>query len=684
MLDRLASLGSLKLESSGLTVEDGALLKIDFIGSEEVVKLSPSFRKLCALKINYFDEHAKPLSDWPKGAPFFRLRYLESSQNEASKNKVRYSQMPNTAPVAYYPTNFTGWSALCVDVDKPLIITEGELKAAKACKEGFPTLGLGGVWNWRANKLGVTWLSSLECVVWLRRNVYICFDSDYKTNPQVCKALKALADELSGRGSFVHIVVLPNLPGIDKVGLDDFLVRSSPCAGQRFRELLSSAEPVGLTDVLWDFNSRYVYVRNPGLIVPLDDLEYKVSPQAFKEHLESTTQYRESQIKPDGSTVYKSVSAASAWLKWPLRLEVPRITYDPGEGLFSGKDRALNVWPGWGVEPKKGSIKMWDALMDYIFAKTPPEDRRWFLQWCAYPLQFPGTKMFTSVVIHGIGQGTGKTLVGDTLGYIYGKNSSAITQKMLRSDFNAWAQSKQFVRGDEITGSNNRTYAADLKQMITQKEISINVKQVSAFYMPDRVNYMFNSQNSDSLFLEDDDRRFFVHEVVGGALSDAFFTDYFKWLGASGAAHLFHYLLNVDVKDFNPASRALKTDAKRRMICEGRSDLASWVRQLQETPDHVLQFQGVLATRDLFTSKELLHMYDPMGKTSITANGVGRELARAGIRHVYKGGPVRSPDGGQSRYYAIRRCSEWDERPLKDLCAHLVTHADVFKDEGFK
>lgn len=654
-------LGEAKLASSGLTIEDAKILGMTFLSGEQTAALHPAFKPLCSLRIDYLGPDGKPLSDWPGSKPFYRLRYLETGADFSSlteKKPVRYVQEPNTAPVAYYPANCK-WQEIVEDTDQPLIITEGELKAAKACKEGFPTIGIGGVYNWRSRKLGLDWLPSLELVKWVKRNVYICFDSDYKTNPMVCAALRELAEELHRRGAFAHIVSLPQLPGLEKVGLDDFLVHAGPTANQMFRNLLAEAEPLGLTAPLWSLNDKYVYVQNPGLIIN-QQTAFKVAPNAFVSHLEATHNYQERKLKDDGSVSYKAVSAAAAWLKWPLRTEVAKLTYQPGRGKFiDGPLPVFNIWPGWGVEPVKGDVSLFLQLVDHIFTGAEPEAKEWFLRWCAYPLQHPGVKLFSSVVIHGIRHGTGKSLIGYTLGRIYGQNFTEISQMDLHGAFNEWAEGKQFVMGDDVTGSNKRQDADLLKKLITQRELRVNGKYVPTYTVPDCINYFFTANHPDSFFLEDDDRRFFIHEVQVGPMDEAFYVEYDLWLDTGGSAAVFDYLLNLDLGDFNPAAPAFRTAAKERMIANVQSDLAGWVRSLIATPDHVLRVGDVVVDKDLFTSKELLQFYDPTGKTGTTANGLGRELARAGVRQVCNGRPVRLADGSQGRYYAVRNADRW-------------------------
>lgn len=660
-----ASVSSLleeKLKSSGLTLSDAKTLKMEGLSAQQTSTLHSSFQSRVSLKLNYYGPDGKPLSDWFNCPDFYRLRYLEKGTEFAdnTENKeVRYVQEPYTVPVAYYPQNVKNWSGLLKDTSKPLCITEGELKAAKASKEGFPTIGLGGVYNFRSLSLGVEWLPSLEGIDWVRRSVYICYDSDYLTNPNVCKAMMLLSEELENRGAFVSAVLLPEIPEIgDKTGLDDYFVFSGTYAHEKFTELLTDSEPLGLSKPLWKFNDKYVYVQDPGLIADTTNLKARIKPSSFKEHKEAAASYQERSLRNDGTVSYDPVPAAQKWLTWPLRREVSKITYEPGQEMFVNEPLELNTWKGWGCKPKKGSVKLFLRLIDHLFSGAEPEAKKWFIQWCAYPLQHPGEKIYSSPVLHGIVHGTGKSLLGYTLGEIYGENFTEISQRELESGYTEWAENKQLVMGDDVTGSNKREHAEVLKRLITQKSMRVNIKYIPSYTIPDCTNYIFTANHPDAFFLEDNDRRFFIHEIVVGPLDEQFYADYDEWLtNGDGAANVFHYLLNYDTSDFNHKAAAEFTAAKARMINTGRSDLASWVRQILLTPDTSLRLGDVKVEKDLLTSKELLLIYDPDGRT--TANGIARELSRAGVRQACDGKPLKLKDGTQSRYFVIRNQEKW-------------------------
>ena len=92
---------------------------------------------------------------------------------------------------AYIPPN--SWEAL-KDSTTPVIITEGEKKAAKADQEGFPSIGLAGVYCFRDRSHDL--IPDLEMISWKGRSVTIAFDSDAVNKVDVQAAAFDLEMEL--------------------------------------------------------------------------------------------------------------------------------------------------------------------------------------------------------------------------------------------------------------------------------------------------------------------------------------------------------------------------------------------------------------------------------------------------------------------------------------------------------
>ena len=680
----IGTLAQAKLVSSGLDLADARKLGLTWHTAGETQQLCPIFWGLPSLRIPYFHPATKePLTSRPHWPVFFRQRALREPVPLPERFK-KYLQPPDTGLCPYFPTNYD-WKPLLQDHTHYLIITEGELKAAKACKEGFPTIGLGGVNSYRSYRSGIEFLPLLEEIAWPRREVFLIFDSDVQGNSNVCHALNDLAQTLARRGAIPKLVLLPSGANGEKMGLDDFLLSNHPDVLRQM--LLLDAVHLAFAQPLWLMNERYAYIPMLDRVIRRGE-SYLSSVGSLR--TAETAVFFEQVLKDNGSLSTQRVSATEQWLSWPLRQDVKRLTYVPGLDPLAlipseapsaqGDDADYNLWTGWGCVPKAGDLKPFLALVDHLFTGATSEAKQWFLRWCAYPLQFPGTKLFSSVVIHGLAQGTGKSLIGYTLGKIYGKNFTEIDQADLHGSFNEWAIGKQLIMGDDVTGSDKLQDRDKLKKMITQKEIRINAKNQPTYLLPDCINYYWTSNQFNAFFLEDRDRRFFIHEVTADPMPFAFYEAYAERLNfdPSFSAAVFHYLLNLDLGDFKAAGPALTTVAKEHMTRNTRSDIDNWVVDLVEAPDDWLLIGEARLVGDLFTNKELLAVYAAqlgVAPESLPAKRLASALARVGVRQVHDGLPVRAPGRHADRYYAIRNSSKWLRATLPQLQAHLAMPA---------
>jgi len=643
----LDALFSKKLENSLLSEQVARKLKLKLVTAKQAPDWLPY--KAGGFIIPYFDLHGKPTD-------FSRFRYLEEPQRKgldalAPHKALRYVQAPKTLNEVYLPP-VSDWTKIAANVDVPIIVTEGELKAACATANSpFACMGLGGVWCFKSTRNALKILPQFKEIKWQGRKVYIAYDSDAVTNVDVMVAENVLAHELTQLGAIVHIARIPPPEG-KKQGLDDYMLAHGTDA---LEQLLDAAVPWAESRELFRMNEEVVYVQNPGLILRLNNMQ-RMAPRAFVDHAYSTRTFIVKKETEKG-TKLEEKSTAREWLKWPNRNEVPAVIYEPGAPRNT--PRGINVWSGWGCEPKKGDVTPWKTLLDHLFGKDI-ESRQWFERWLACPLQNPGVKMYSSPLIWGRQHGTGKSFIGYSMFKLYGKNSTEIKDRDLHSSHNEWAENKQFVLADEITGGEDKRDVADrLKSFITQQELRLNPKYIPSYTVRDCINYYFTSNHPDSFFLEDTDRRFFIHEVLSGPLHDHFYQQLYEpWIGAAGvvgpgAPALFYHLLNLDMGNFDARTRAPMTAAKRDMLYVGRSDLSTWAHTLAEMPDAVLRFDGKVLNTCLWTSEELLNLYDPEGKTRITANIMTRELRRAGFRQVY-GGQCCLTETGAKRLWEIR------------------------------
>lgn len=664
-----AALAKMKWESSGLNDDHAKKLKMKGLMPEDTQALGPNFHAAKALYLPYFDLEGKVTK-------FFRVRYLEKLPGWAGviEKPQRYAQPKGTVNEVYLPPLLPlSWRQIAEDPKVPIYITEGELKAACACSRGMACVGLGGVDVWRAAKREIPLLPALQQIKWTDRQVVIIYDSDAATNPDVVRAQRKLAEKLVDLGAMPSIASLPPRKDGNKQGLDDLIVAEGV---EALNPILRDAPAFPEAAALWEMNEEVCCIHNPGMMV-VKQTGQKIDVRKFVGLTHANRHYMEMIPNKDGVIVPKKRKLAPRWIEWEHRHEVEGITYAPGRPrVFDGQ---WNDWPGWGVEPRRGDVGPWTRLLDYLF-KGHPKPREWFERWCAYPLQHPGAKLYTAPMIWSQGHGVGKTAVAYCLMKIYGTNAIEIKNKHLRGGFNSWQRNRQFVYGDEIEGNADVTSkkidSEWLKGLITQHEVTVNEKYLPEYTVPDCMNYLFTSNKPDAVFMDDADRRFFIHEVVGGPLMQAWGQDVVDtldaWLHGDGPAFLFDHLLRLKLGDFHPKAHAPWTMAKEQMIQNSKTDLGMWCGRLREDPERILARFGERVAKecDLFTVTQLMNAYDPDGKTRASMISLGKELQKAGLRRAYEGQPVRTPLGIQ-RLIAVRNGEQWENAKAKAVSDHF-------------
>jgi hypothetical protein len=119
-----------------------------------------------------------------------------------------------------------------------LWITEGIKKADSLTSVGCCVVALQGVFNWRNT---LTTLGDWEDVPLQGRVVYICFDADAATNPNVARAMQRLGRWFQSKRvrKVVYVVVPAEKDGVPTKGADDYLA-----AGGTLAELIAAGASV--------------------------------------------------------------------------------------------------------------------------------------------------------------------------------------------------------------------------------------------------------------------------------------------------------------------------------------------------------------------------------------------------------------------------------------------------------
>lgn len=661
-----------KLSSSGLDPEDAEALHLTY--TEDAHSIDPSYDRRAACVFTY---HEVDGSQIPHNT-FNRVRYTTPPTGFAAQTKwQRYSQPPGTMIYAYLPP-LVDWEAIASDPNQQIYITEGELKAACACKHELPTIGLGGVSSFTAKKRGVFSVPPLMDIEWRKRRVVVIFDTDDETGLKdtVRAAAEHLMEWLLRQGAVPSLCVLPYLG--DKTGLDDYIVREG-VAKLQVRVLSGNLLPHESSLELLRLLNKVEYVSPLNRFVLLDALK-KDLPLLTSDHLDAMLGHRQIAFPRMKSIRVGNLSEivvqpeplplSKAFLAWPGSTRSEGLLYRPGEPrtiLLDG-NRYTNMWLGWRAEyevPPTRAVSSqvmgeWNWVLDNVFGDDPTV-REFVEDWIYYPMKHPGAKLNTFLLVVSPEGGIGKSFVGHMLAkHIYGLTSPGaahawmLKEGDLASSFNPYLFATSFVVGDEIAAHDKKSAYERLKSDVSEETTTINLKNQPQIRIENCANFYLSTNDMVALNITTHDRRALVHiprkakkDVERYRALDTLFKQ-----GIAGPV-LLHYAREhyVQSKNFDPKSEAPRTSSREQLVLNTQNHLHTWMLDLYATCDRL--------TRKYATSEELKALYeeenpDAMGR--YTVDSFGRAASNARMVRLFGGAQVSVTVGNSRlprRYWAL-------------------------------
>lgn len=504
----------------------------------------------------------------------------------------KYHQPANTSPRIYFsPLLVGGWLPVLHDPDLPLFLAEGEKKAARACKQGFPTIGLGGVYSFLSKGKPI---ADLDLVAWDGRTVYIIYDSDLATNPNVQRARVLLATELAGRGAIVRFV---NLPSEDnaKVGLDDYLQSHGADA---LRQLLT--KPEEFDDVIGELNRKHFgsLVGGRYLIgMEVHDPVFDRLELALLTERDFRLLYANRFIKIGD----KTVNVAEWWLKSTWRREQEGIVFAPEADVLG----YYNLWRGFSVAPVKGKC---DRYLEHINDNVCAGDKdlaSYVLGWMADAVQRPATLPGTAIALRGA-QGVGKGVAIGEFGKLFGRHFVRVANpRHLTGHFNAHTKDALVLFADEAFWAGDKTAEGTLKALITEETRLVEYKGKDAFPIRNYTRLLVASNHEWVVPAGLEERRFCVIDVGDAHMQDHdYFARIVEQMENGGRGGLLHYLQQYDLSKVDlrslPQTAAL-TETKLQSLSSTHAFIFDLLRTADDGDPDWERGEHEIATKLLHT-----------------------------------------------------------------------------------
>jgi hypothetical protein len=277
---------------------------------------------------------------------------------------------------------------------------------------------------------------------------------------------------------------------------------------------------------------------------------------------------------------------AKAWLEHPRRRQYEGLELDPS-GPPELPNGSLNLWRGFGVEPKRGEWPLLAGHVLEVLANGDPRAAEYIFRWTAWSLQHPGDLAEAALVLRG-GKGSGKGVFGNALARVFGEHALHIFhQNHLTGNFNGHLRSCLFLFADEAFWAGDKKGESVLKGLVTERMLAIEQKGIDVVAWPNRLHVLMAANAEWVVPASHDERRFAVFDVSdryakGGAAENerkAYFDALHNELQNGGAAAMLYELLNWQLGDWHPR-QIYETDGLRRQKEQSMPPLDQWFDEL--------------------------------------------------------------------------------------------------------
>lgn len=425
-----------------------------------------------------------------------------------------------------------------------------------------------------------------------------------------------------------------NLVYEDSLGLFDFEFNETKL-DQVFNAPIKFKGPVIIDNQIAEINKQFAWDLSAMNL-------YNISAGTYVLKDRFITQFANRKIVTGTIDKPKLTPLGSAWIAHEYRRNTPGIVMRPDKPEVLA-DGSINSWRGFSCEPVIGDVRPFIKLLKRLIPNL--DERRYLLRWFAYMIQYPADKFNVALVIWSQGQGSGKSLLVETVGGLFNeRHFDVVGQEVFSDAFTGWQSNKVFIICDEVSSTDKRATSDRIKGWITCTRNNINEKHAPKYSQPNLVKYVFLSNHADAVFIDGSDRRFFVVEASSEKLSIKDSHEFVKWRDNGGRPALLDFLQKLDTKDFNPTAPAPITTSKIEMVEDNKSDLERWI---DSEISILMNEQQYLVSTD-----ELAIRYKSSSGQFCSSKTISSILIRSGVKKLTK--QARLNDHSRKRLYALK------------------------------
>jgi hypothetical protein len=255
---------------------------------------------------------------------------------------------------------------------------------------------------------------------------------------------------------------------------------------------------------------------------------------------------------PNGDAQTVWMPLAQWWLGQKGRRQYRGITFLPGGPEVVG-GVLLNLWRGWGCEPKKGDWRLMRRHIEDVLAGGNKEAGEYLIRWLAWSIQNPAKQAEAAVVLIGA-KGTGKGTLVRCLKRIFGAHLFQVTRREHVIDkFNGHLQDAVLFVADEAYWGGDKRCVGALQGMITEETLAIENKHFDVVEVPNMLHILMLAEPGWIIPAGPHERRYAAFSVSKVHMKDkGWFGPLHKQIDNGGAEAMFWDLQRMDLGDWHP------------------------------------------------------------------------------------------------------------------------------------
>ena len=454
---------------------------------------------------------------------------------------------------------------------------------------------------------------------------------------------------------------------------------------------LPPAPPPSLDDAVTIMNEQHAIIENVGgktVIASWEPSPLDINKLTLVYHSKESFLLRYSNRfipveGPDGrgGISVRNEPLSAWWLRHRSRRQYRGVTFRPG--LPKVINECLNLWQGWGVEPKAGDWRLICEHIEDVLAGGNAEFADYIIRWIAWAIQHPAEPAEVALVLIGE-KGAGKGTLVRCLERIFGAHTFQVTSREeVIGKFNGHLQDCVLFVADEAYWGGDKRCVGRLQGMITETTLPIERKGIDLIQVPNCLHVVMLAEPGWVIPAGRFERRYAALAVSDVRRGDR---EYFKALhtqiGQGGAEALMRDLQRMDLGDWHPRDipdAILKNSELQKQQAHTLPPLEQWYVMLL----HNGQLPGALSKRPntAMTSRLLEHAKAQVPRLRFDLSAVGLRdflldekrigLACAKYRESAANGwsfpPLSDCRTAWSRLYGPQRwdadIEEWGDKP---------------------